>query len=62
MFVAIRFPTQARVEEVAEEQIFALGMVDGPSAMCWGLVSVLFYAQYKIDRKRHAEIQMGSGR
>lgn len=53
----IEFPTGAVPGEVDADKIFALGIVDGPFAMVWGLAAAGFYAGYRINKKYHAEIQ-----
>ena len=50
-------PAHAVPGEVPAETLFRLGVVDGPFAMVWGLISAALYAGYRIDRKYHAEIQ-----
>lgn len=53
----IEFPARAVPGEVGSEKIFALGLIDGPFAMVWGLIAACFYAGYRIDREYHAKIQ-----
>lgn len=53
----IEFPTQAVPGTIAPDKIFALGIIDGPFAMVWGLIAALFYAGYRIDKAYHAQIQ-----
>lgn len=53
----IEFPTQAVPGTVASEKIFALGIIDGPFAMVWGLIAACFYAGYRIDKAYHARVQ-----
>jgi Na+/melibiose symporter-like transporter len=53
----IGFPENAIPGELASEMIFNLGIIDGPFAMVWGFIAVLFYYRYGIDRKYHAQIQ-----
>jgi GPH family glycoside/pentoside/hexuronide:cation symporter len=53
----IEFPTRAEPGLVAEDKLFALGIVDGPFAMVWGLIAAVFYAGYRIDKKYHAKIR-----
>jgi glycoside/pentoside/hexuronide:cation symporter, GPH family len=54
---AIGFPTGARPGEVAPDVVFKLALIDGPIACIPALLSIYFYAQYRIDKQRHAEIQ-----
>ncbi|HJN53147.1 MAG: MFS transporter [Pseudomonadales bacterium] len=54
---AIEFPTGAVPGSVDADKIFALGVIDGPFAMVWGLVAACFYAGYRINRKYHEDIQ-----
>ena len=53
----IGFPENAIPGELSSEMIFNLGIIDGPFAMVWGFIAVLFYYRYGIDRKYHAQIQ-----
>ena len=53
----IEFPPNAVPGEVVAEKIFALGVVDGPFAMVWGLIAAALYARYGITRAYHAQIQ-----
>jgi len=53
----IEFPTGAVPGTIAPEKIFALGIVDGPFALVWGLIAAVLYAGYRIDKAYHAEIQ-----
>jgi len=53
----IDFPSQASVDMLTAEQIRALGIIDGPFAMIWGLIAAAFYAGYRIDRNRHTQVQ-----
>jgi Na+/melibiose symporter-like transporter len=53
----IHFPTGAKPGEVAQDVVFKLGLLDGPVAALPAFISVIFYAAYRIDRRRHTEIQ-----
>ena len=53
----IEFPARATVETLTEDQIFALGLIDGPFAMVWGLMAAVLYAGYRIDKNHHADVQ-----
>jgi len=53
----IGFPTGAVPGTIAEDKIFALGLVDGPFAMAFGLLGACLYTGYRIDRRRHTEIR-----
>jgi len=53
----IAFPVGARPGQVAQDVLVKLGLIAGPLGAIPALLSVWFYAQYRIDRKRHAEIQ-----
>jgi Na+/melibiose symporter-like transporter len=52
----IAFPTNAQPGQVDPDVIFRLGVAQGPATSIFTLLSLLLYAQYKLDRKRHAEI------
>jgi Na+/melibiose symporter-like transporter len=53
----IEFPQGVPASEIAPEKIFALGIIDGPFAMVWGLIAAVIYSGYRIDKKYHAELQ-----
>lgn len=53
----IEFPRGVAASEIHPDKIFALGLVDGPFAMAWGLLAAVVYAGYKIDSAYHANIQ-----
>jgi Na+/melibiose symporter-like transporter len=53
----IAFPKGAKPGQIPEEVLFKLGIVDGPLAAIPGLIAIFFYARYRINKQRHAEIQ-----
>ena len=53
----IKMPSGAVPGEVPADTLFRLGVVDGPFAMVFGLISAALYAGYRIDKRYHAEIQ-----
>jgi len=53
----IAFPIGAKPGEVAAKTVFYLGLVDGPLTAVPGLVAIYFYTRYRIDKRRHTEIQ-----
>ncbi|MDD9933884.1 MAG: MFS transporter [Myxococcales bacterium] len=53
----IGFESGSKVGEVPEDVLVMLGLVDGPVAAAFGLGAAYFYARYKIDPARHAEIR-----
>ncbi len=53
----IDFPTNAVATGVTEDQVFALGVIDGPFALVWGLIAACFYAGYRIDKHSYEEVQ-----
>lgn len=53
----IGFPVGARPGEVPDEVVLKLGLIDGPIGSIPAILSIWFYAQYRIDRRRHNEIQ-----
>ena len=53
----IGFPENAVPGELSSEMIFNLGILDGPFAMIWGLIAVIFYYRYGINKKYHTRIQ-----
>ena len=53
----IEFPRGAAPGEVAPEIIYRLGLIAGPVTSVIGLLILLFYFFYRLDRARVAEIQ-----
>jgi GPH family glycoside/pentoside/hexuronide:cation symporter len=53
----IAFPAGAKPGEVAPDVITRLGILNGPIAAIPAIVAIVFYARYRIDRRRCAEIQ-----
>jgi Na+/melibiose symporter-like transporter len=53
----IEFPQGVAASEIHPDKIYALGIIDGPFAMVWGLLAAVIYAGYKIDKKTHQDIQ-----
>jgi GPH family glycoside/pentoside/hexuronide:cation symporter len=53
----IQFPVKSTPGEVDPEVIYWLGMLDSPISVIPGLLAALVYAGYRINRKRHVEIQ-----
>jgi len=58
----IEFPTGAVPGTIDADKLFALGVVEAPFALCFGLLGACLYAGYRLDRRRHAEIQSELGR
>ena len=54
----IHFPTGAKPGQVPQDVVMNLGILDGPVAAIPALVSIVFYAAYRIDRDRHKAIQL----
>lgn len=52
----IAFPTGAEPGDVAPEIVTQFGVLAGPLTLLPGLISIGFYARYRIDAARHAEI------
>jgi GPH family glycoside/pentoside/hexuronide:cation symporter len=53
----IAFPVGAKPGEVGARTAFQLGLVDGPLTAVPALVAIVFYMRYRIDKRRHSEIQ-----
>ena len=53
----IGFPTGAAQGMVPADVLFKLGVIDGPLASLPSLIAIACYARYRLDRRRHAEIQ-----
>jgi len=52
----IEFPTGAVAGTVPADTIWWVGFIEGPATSVLSLCGVLFYLNYQIDRKRHADI------
>ena len=53
----IGFPTGAKPGEVAADVVMQLGIFEGPIASVPAMLAAIWYARYRIDRARHAEIR-----
>ena len=53
----IGFPENAIPSQLPDDLLFNLGIIDGPFAMIWGFIAIIFYYQYGINRNYHAQIQ-----
>ena len=53
----IEFPRGKEAGEIDPEKIYALGLLDGPFAMVWGLIAAAIYAGYKLDERKHSQIR-----
>jgi GPH family glycoside/pentoside/hexuronide:cation symporter len=53
----IGFPRGAEFGEVPSEIIFRLGLVAGPATIVLGMLNLMFFFGYRLDRKRMAVIQ-----
>jgi len=53
----IEFPQGVEASQIHPDKIYALGLLDGPFAMIWGLIAACIYAGYRIDRAYHANIR-----
>jgi len=56
---AIQFPENAEMGSVAESVTYNLGVVAGPLLAVIGLIPIIFFLRYKIDRRRFEEIRKG---
>ena len=54
----IEFPVGARSGEVDADTLYQFGIVAGPLTVLPALISLIFYARYRIDKVRHAEIRL----
>lgn len=54
---AIHFPENAEMGKVATEVVYKLGIISGPLLAIIGLIPILFFLNYKIDKKKFKEIQ-----
>lgn len=54
---AIHFPKGAEIGTVSETVAYNLGLISGPLLAIIGLIPILFFMNYKIDKKRHRMIQ-----
>lgn len=53
----IQFPVKSTPGEVDADVIYWLGLVDSPITILPGLIAAGIYAGYRINKKRHTEIQ-----
>jgi GPH family glycoside/pentoside/hexuronide:cation symporter len=53
----IHFPHGAKPGQVAQDVLFKLGLIEGPIASVPALLAIFFYARYRINKHRHADIQ-----
>ncbi|MBT3427882.1 MAG: hypothetical protein HOI43_01150 [Gammaproteobacteria bacterium] len=53
----IEFPQGVPASQIHPDKIAALGIIDGPFAMIWGLIAAVIYAGYRIDKAYHAGVQ-----
>ncbi len=53
----IQFPVKVKPGEVDGDVIYWLGLIDSPMTILPGLLAACFYAGYRINKSRHAEIQ-----
>jgi GPH family glycoside/pentoside/hexuronide:cation symporter len=54
----IDFPRGVAASEIHPDKIYALGIIDGPFAMVWGLIAAVIYSGYKIDKAYHERISL----
>ena len=53
---AIQFPDKAELGAVDSEVVYNLGLIGGPIVSSLALISIYFFAQYKLDRQKHREL------
>ncbi|MFT5014675.1 MAG: GPH family glycoside/pentoside/hexuronide:cation symporter, partial [Dinoroseobacter sp.] len=53
----IEFPQGVAARDIHPDKIYALGIIDGPFAMIWGLIAAGIYAGYRIDKAYHQNVQ-----
>lgn len=53
----IHFPKGAKPGLVPHDTVTMLGILDGPVGTIPAILAIFFYAAYRIDRKKHTEIQ-----
>lgn len=53
----IEFPVGKEAREIDPDKIYALGLLDGPFAMIFGLFAAAIYAGYQLDERKHAQIR-----
>ena len=53
----IAFPTGAKPGEIDPETVYQFGIIAGPLTLLPGLISIVFYRRYNIDKTRHDEIR-----
>lgn len=52
----IEFPQGVEASQIHPDKIYALGIIDGPFAMIWGLIAAVIYGGYRIDKAYHQQI------
>ena len=52
----IEFPQGVEASQIHPDKIYALGIIDGPFAMVWGLIAAVIYGGYRIDKAYHEQI------
>ena len=55
----VHFPTGAKPGHVPEDIVTKLALFEGPCMAIFAIMATICYSRYRIDRKRHAEIQAG---
>lgn len=55
--VVVKLSTGAIPGQVADDVIFRLGVVAGPCAALGAVISIFFYANYRLSKAEHAQIQ-----
>lgn len=53
----IKFPKNAEMGTVSDSVIHQLGIVSGPTLAVIGVLSILFFFNYQLDKSRHDEIR-----
>lgn len=53
----IEFPVGKEAGEIDPDKIYALGLLDGPFTLIFGLIAAAVYAGYQLDERKHAQIR-----
>jgi Na+/melibiose symporter-like transporter len=54
----IHFPKGAQPGQLPHDTVSAIGLLDGPIGAIPGVISIFFYAAYRIDKHRHTQIAL----
>jgi Na+/melibiose symporter-like transporter len=53
----VEFPVGKEASEIDPAKIYALGLLDGPFTLIFGIIAAAVYAGYQLDERKHAHIR-----